>query len=43
MGLFPFFPFAQFPFSPILEQRLIADLEESLVSLGSPAPRCTSF
>jgi hypothetical protein len=28
MGLFPF---SQFPFSPILEQRLIADLEESLV------------
>ena len=25
------FPFSQFPFSPILEQRLIADLEESLV------------
>jgi hypothetical protein len=34
MGLFPVFlfsPSAQFPFSPILEQRLIADLEESLV------------
>jgi hypothetical protein len=23
------FPFSQFPFSPILEQRIIADLEES--------------